>query len=173
MQRHKDKLAKEDKLEPETGGVLTGGDPHFNSSLHLNDVLPEVLQQQTRLDAPDAARRKEYERRIKGEAPPLTAEEIHKYGVRNAYAMGTLGTVVGHVPRMSFGRDRYSIPNAASMQQPLALHRQLSPQAIEAASRTYVAGLRALVYGSLLAAVLVAGVGTYASHTIGSPAEFK
>ncbi len=42
-------------------------------------MLPEVLAAETRVDAPDAARRKEYERRVKGEPPPLSPEDMHKY----------------------------------------------------------------------------------------------
>lgn len=42
-------------------------------------VLPEVLQQAARVDVPDAAKRKEYELRIKGEPPPLTPEERRRY----------------------------------------------------------------------------------------------
>ena len=42
-------------------------------------VLPEVLAAEARVNAPDAARRKEYERRIKGEPAPLTPAELRKY----------------------------------------------------------------------------------------------
>jgi len=42
-------------------------------------VLPEVLAAEARVDVPDAARRKEYERRIKGEPAPLTPAELRKY----------------------------------------------------------------------------------------------
>ncbi len=41
-------------------------------------VLAEVLQQQARLDAPHALRHKQFERRVKGEAPPPTEAELQR-----------------------------------------------------------------------------------------------
>jgi hypothetical protein len=39
-------------------------------------VLSEVLQQQSRVDDPDALRRRQYERRVRGEPPPLSEAEL-------------------------------------------------------------------------------------------------
>lgn len=50
-----------------------------------------------------------------------------------------VGAAVGHMPRMSFGRSRYdSLGLQPGELVPGA--RPLSPQAVEVASRTYVAG---------------------------------
>jgi hypothetical protein len=42
----------------------------------MYDTLAEVLQQRVRLDDPHALRRKQFDRRVKGEAPPLSDAEM-------------------------------------------------------------------------------------------------
>jgi hypothetical protein len=44
----------------------------------LLQTLAEVLQQQVRVDDPHALRRREYERRVKGEAPPMSAADLRR-----------------------------------------------------------------------------------------------
>lgn len=56
-----------------------------------------------------------------------------------------LGAAVGHVPRMSMGRNRWAAMPAAGGGDGMDLAtlsgvRQLTPEAREVASRTYVAG---------------------------------
>lgn len=41
-------------------------------------VLPEVLQQEARVEVPDAAKRKEFERRVRGE-PYYSPDELQRY----------------------------------------------------------------------------------------------
>ena len=166
-------------------GAAQGPRQRFEDSEHTYDTLAEVLQQRVRLDDPHALRRKQFDRRVKGEAPPLseaemlrarwvggwvggwsgvaatagggaTAADSNALGTRSLCSlllsptslppsclprrskMYALTGAVGHVPRMSMGRDRFTLPQGAD---DLALSlRQLSPEAREVASRTYVAG---------------------------------
>lgn len=101
---------------------------------------------------------------------------------------------MGHVPRVSLGgRNRYQargrcaraarrepLPcsaerrRASAMQVPTAADdfswtlgpRQMSPEAREAARRTFLASLRSLVYGSVIAAVGLAAGGTLAASAL-------
>lgn len=82
MQRHRQRLVKEGKLQPESeaaatpqgqqpgpggsGGGGSGGGGAFEGSEQSFDVLSEVLQQQARLDDPHALRRKEFDRCVGG-----------------------------------------------------------------------------------------------------------
>ncbi|PRW20197.1 hypothetical protein C2E21_9216 [Chlorella sorokiniana] len=184
LQRHKQRLVKEGKLpeEPPPGegqepgaagrqqgaaGQAQGRGQGFTSSEEQYEVLAEVLQQQVRLDDPQALRRKEYERRVKGEPPPLTEAEL----MRARSKLYALGAAVGHVPRMSMGRNRWGAMPAAGGGDGMDLAtlsgvRQLTPEAREVASRTYVAGVRALVYGSLLGAIGLAAAVTWATRSL-------
>lgn len=54
--------------------------------------------------------------------------------------MFALGAAVGHVPRMSMGRNRYSVDLAGAGDAGLQAYRQLTPEAREVASRTLLAG---------------------------------
>lgn len=122
-------------------------------------VLPEVLQQGARVECPDAARQKEFERRIKGAPPQLSDAELRKY----RSSMHLVGASLAHVPRMSLSGRRYTMEGLGLQAGELVPGaRALSPQAVEVASRTYVAGVRALVYGSLLGVLGLAAAGTYA-----------
>ena len=152
--------------------------PSFGDSEATYDVLPEVLQAQARIDAPNAARRKEFEVRIKGEPLPLTEDELRRYRT-TSYAVSA---AVGHVPRLSLsGRNRYGIPPSATATSggggSLVLHSRttLSPEAAEVARRSYMAGVRALVYGSLLGLGLVAAGSTFAVQYfgIGTGGDFR
>ncbi|KAI3430636.1 hypothetical protein D9Q98_005229 [Chlorella vulgaris] len=173
VQRHRQRLVKQGKLDPEAvardraAAAAAGASQPFGASEHNYETLAEVLQQQVRVDDPHALRRREYERRVKGEAPPMSAADLR----RARSKLHALGSAVGHVPRMSMGRDRYMWqPNgggAAGGDVALSAIRQLTPEAQEVASRTYVAGVRALVYGSLLGAVGLAGGVTWAVRSSG------
>ncbi|GAB4819978.1 hypothetical protein N2152v2_007024 [Parachlorella kessleri] len=163
LQNYRKKLVKEGKLEDEVPAAAEKQEQTFDESVHVYEVLPEVLAAEARVDAPDAARRKEYERRIKGEPAPLTPAELRKY--RSNLHM--VGASVGHVPRMSFGRARYDLEGLGLREGELVPGaRTLSPQAQEVAARTYVAGVRALVYGSLLGALGLAAATTYVIHSL-------
>lgn len=152
--------------------------PSLADSEAIYQVLPEVLQAQARIDDPNAAKRKEFDVRIKGEPPPLTEDEFRRYRT-TSYAMTA---AVGHVPRLSLsGRNRYGIPSrgtaAGGGGRDLVLHTAttLSPEAAEVARRSYVAGVRALVYGSLLGFGLLAAGSTFAVQYfgIGTGADFR
>ena len=114
-------------------------------------------------------RRQEFERRIRGEPPPLDHAEMLRYRAAALGAGGgiyALGSSVGHVPRMTMGRGRYQVPQAPSAAEGLGDWtlgpRQMSPEAREAARRAFLASLRSLVYGSLLGAVGLAAAATIA-----------
>lgn len=185
LQRHKQRLVKEGKLPEEppppegqeqaaagrqqraAGQAQQGRGQGFTTSEAQYEVLAEVLQQQARLDDPQALRRKEYERRVKGEPPPLTEAEL----MRARSKLYALGAAVGHVPRMSMGRNRWGAMPAAGGGEGMDLAtlsgvRQMTPEAREVASRTYVAGVRALVYGSLLGAIGLAAAVTWATRSM-------
>ena len=134
--------------------------------------LSEVLQQNARIDDPHAAARQESSRRVRGGPDPLTPEEVLRYGGRR-YAIGA--GAIGHIPAITFGRNRYSLPVPAAAGGLAAAPRQLSPEAVETARRIQSSGIRALVYGSLLAAISVAAAGTYAARAldIRSGADFQ
>ncbi|EFN52012.1 expressed protein [Chlorella variabilis] len=177
VQRHHQRLVKEGKLPEEEAKRAAAaaareqaGRPfehseHNYEARHGRAMLAEVLQQQARVDDPHALRRKQFERRVKGEPPPLSEVELQ----RARGKLMALGAAVGHVPRMSMGRTRWELPaaGAGGGDAALATIRQLSPEAREVASRTYVAGVRALVYGTLLGAVGLAAAGTYAVRSLG------
>uniref|UniRef100_A0A1D1ZUY0 Uncharacterized protein n=1 Tax=Auxenochlorella protothecoides TaxID=3075 RepID=A0A1D1ZUY0_AUXPR len=76
------------------------------------------------------------------------------------------GAGLGHIPRLSLGRDRFNIPQGSGAGQAEAPVRALSPEAVEVARRTYVAGLRALVYGTLLGFGALALAGTYVAQAM-------
>ncbi|KAI7839936.1 hypothetical protein COHA_006330 [Chlorella ohadii] len=184
LQRHKQRLVKQGKLPEEpsptegqeqaaagrqqgAAGQAAGSGKGFTSSEAQYEVLAEVLQQQARLDDPQALRRKEYERRVKGEPPPLSEAEL----MRARSKLYALGAAVGHVPRMSMGRNRWGAMPAAGGGDGMDLAtlsgvRQMTPEAREVASRTYVAGVRALVYGSLLGAIGLAAAVTWATRSM-------
>ncbi|KAL4422961.1 hypothetical protein ABPG75_009158 [Micractinium tetrahymenae] len=169
LQRHRKRLEKEGKLpeQPEAAAGEAGAaaarhaSKGFQASEHNYETLAEVLQQQARIDDPNALRRKQYERRIKGEPPPLSEAEL----MRARSKLHALGAAVGHVPgRISMGRTRWEVlqQGGGGGGDLAAGVRQLSPEAREVASRTYVAGVRALVYGSLLGALGLAAAASYA-----------
>ncbi|KAL6770604.1 hypothetical protein ACKKBF_B31930 [Auxenochlorella protothecoides x Auxenochlorella symbiontica] len=159
LQRHRDRLVREGAIDK----AVPRSDPKsVSESLHAYEVLPEVLQQQARIDDPHAAQRKAFHRRVKGSLPPLTPEERYRFRMAGA----GLGAGLGHIPRLSLGRDRYNIPQGSGAGQAAAPARALSPEAVEVARRTYVAGLRALVYGTLLGFGALALAGTYVAQAM-------
>ncbi len=186
IQEHKKRLIKEGKLdpnEPSSSSSTESTEQSFNDSEANYDTLPEVLAAQARVDAPNAAKRREYELRAhKGSPEPLTDEERWRY---RASASAAVTAAVGHVPRLSLsGRNRYGIPLSSHKTSTgtgdVALRTRtgvpsLSPEAAELARRSYVASLRALVYGSLLGVGLLAVGGTATAHYlgIGSGQDFR
>lgn len=177
MQQHKKRLKDEGKL-PEDDPAATASEPSLSESEAFYEVLPEVLQAQARVDDPNAARRKEYDlRSVRGEAPPLTEAERRRFRAANS----ALGAAVGHVPKLSLSpRNKYSFPNASVNSGDLVaaagqLRAGLSPQAMEVASRSYNAGMRALVYGSLLAfaGITVGGTAAVRWMDLGSGEELR
>ena len=75
-------------------------------------------------------------RRFRAELPKLSQEEYLQYRA-NLYGVAA----VSHIPRVSLGRRRWSGGEHASSPGDLSNHvEQLTPQAREAARRTYLAG---------------------------------
>ncbi|KAL3143705.1 hypothetical protein ABBQ38_002499 [Trebouxia sp. C0009 RCD-2024] len=71
----------------------------FEESVKAFEVLPEVLQQQARLDDPGAAARREIIRRIRGMPTKLSEAEMLKY----RSTIYGVAAHVGHVPKMHLG----------------------------------------------------------------------
>jgi hypothetical protein len=177
VQEHKRRLIKEGKLKSNESSSSSTTAPSFTTSEANYETLPEVLAAQARVDAPNAAKRKQYElRAYKGAPEPLTDEERWRYGARAS----AVSAAVGHVPRLSLsGRNRYGIPSPHKggdvALRTNGLGRGLSPEAAEVARRSYAAGVRALVYGSLLGVGILAVGGTAIAQYIGigSGQDFK
>ncbi|KAL4525702.1 hypothetical protein Ndes2526B_g09360 [Nannochloris sp. 'desiccata'] len=169
IQEHKNRLIKEGKLKSNESPSSSTTTSSFTNSEANYDTLPEVLAAQARVDAPNAAKRKAYElRAYKGAPEPLTDEERWRYRA----SASAVSAAVGHVPRLSLsGRNRYGIPSSQKAGDlalsTSSLRHRLSPEAAEVARRSYVAGVRALVYGSLLSVGLLAVGGTATAQYIG------
>jgi hypothetical protein len=168
IQEHKRKLIKEGRLPSPTSTETD--EEKFSSSEAAFETNPEILQAQARINAPDAAKRKEYELRAhKGASAPLTNEERWRYRA----SASAFTAAVGHVPRLSLsGRNRYGIPLSHTNDTSLAVRNSpgphtLSPEAAEVARRSYIASVRALAYGSLLGIGLLAIAGTATAQYIG------
>ena len=154
MQQRREQLLREGKLSPglRLGDDEKDGDNELKKSESTYQVLPEVLQAQTRIDEPNAARRKEYElRHLKGRASPPTEEELRRYKLQNVAAFS--------IPRLSLGgRNRYNpLPSTGvDKNSSYVPAKPLPPEVAEAAKRTFLVGLRALTYGSLIGLGLLA-----------------
>jgi hypothetical protein len=180
VQQRREQMLREGKLSP---GHQDNADAHGadDNELHKSEityqVLPEVLQAQTRIDEPNAARRKQYElRNLKGRAAPPTEEELRRYRFQH---MSALSSFSGAIPRLSLGgRNRYNpLPTfetghgqdvAERTKAALKPLKPLPPEVAEAAKRTFLVGLRALTYGSLLGFGLLAFGTTFLIQTSGS-----
>jgi hypothetical protein len=170
LQNHRARLVKEGRLdEAAAAAAQRNTEPSFDESAALFEVLPEVLGAQARVHDPGAAGRKRVRRRVKGAAEPASEEELRRY---RAGAYGA-AAAVGHIPRISLGgRNRYGIHHiggggGGGGGAPAPAVRALSPEAVELARRSYAAGLRSLVYGSLLGCALLAVGGTAAAQVLG------
>jgi hypothetical protein len=180
VQQRREQLLREGKLSPgQTEVDSADGHGADDVELHKSElkyqVLPEVLQAQTRIDEPNAARRKQYElRNLKGGAAPPTEEELRRYRLQH---MSALSSFSGAIPRLSLGgRNRYNpLPtvemgqDVAGRTQPLVKQvKPLPPEVAEAAKRTFLVGLRALTYGSLLGLGILAFGTTFLIQASGS-----
>jgi len=181
VQQRKSRLVKEGKLQD--AGTADAACPSrkelsFAESEISYDVLPEVLQAQSRIDEPNAAKRKEYDLHMfKPQLSALTDEERRRH--RTSSSM--LGAALGHIPRLSLGgRNRYNFTRESSVGgdlslAPVSARRQVTPQAVEVATRSFNAGMRALVYGTLLgvATLMVGGTAAIRAFDIGPSENFK
>ncbi|CAK0786268.1 hypothetical protein CVIRNUC_009481 [Coccomyxa viridis] len=175
IQRHRQRMVNAGHIEDIARGSFGPKRTQtFEQSAKTFEVLAEVLQQQARVDAADAAQRQMYERKVRGELPTLTEAEMQQY----RSALYGVAAAVGHVPKLSLsGRHRYGALASASGGG-AAPPREVgtwSPQAQEAARRAYMAGARSLLYGSALGIGGVVLLGTVALRAAGisSPAELR
>ena len=170
VQQHREKLVKEGKLKTGDPGDQTQS-PTLDDSANRYEILAEISAQQVRLNDPHASQKRRIsERRNAKPGPePISQEEMQRYRTL-AYS----SSIAGIVPRVSLsGRNRYNIPSSADTS---ALRTSaaggtpavmtLSPEAMEVAHRSYVAGVRALAYGSLLGIAVLAVGGTWAWNGI-------
>ncbi|KAK9811349.1 hypothetical protein WJX72_002241 [[Myrmecia] bisecta] len=166
LQRHRSRLVKSGKIEDTAGANLRPRrQKTFEESIHAFEMLPEVLQQQARLDDPGAAARQEFIRKIRGMPTQLTEAEMRQYR-STVYGVAA---AVGHIPRMGFGRYRYHLAASAqaSAPPPPVQVGRVPIEVLEASRRAYTAGVRSLVYGSLLGAFGVAVTATAAAQVMG------
>jgi len=145
--------------EVDEEAASNGEGDRLHSERHF-EVGMEILQQQARIHDPNAAARKEYDRRVKGAPAGLSPEELRKYRL----AATSVAGMSPAVPRMS-RRQHYGhvFPQNSAASQ-LAT-RGLSPEAQELAQRTYATGVRSLIYGSLLGAIGATFLVGFTLHT--------
>ncbi|KAK9804526.1 hypothetical protein WJX73_004656 [Symbiochloris irregularis] len=80
LQRHRARLLLgKGRIEEIAGACLKPSRQQtFEDSVKAFEVLPEVLQQQARIDDPDAAKRREFVRKVKAGLPELTPAEAQR-----------------------------------------------------------------------------------------------
>lgn len=162
LQRYRTQLISMGKIENAAGANLKPRrHKTFEESIKAFEVLPEVLQQQARLDDPGAAARREIIRRIRGMPSKLSEAELSKY----RSTIYGLSAHVGHVPKMHLGRNKWHMAAGFSESAPATI--SLSPEAVETAQRAYSAGVRSMLYGSMLGLLGAAVLGTLAARYMG------
>lgn len=162
LQRYRTQLISMGKIENAAGANLRPRrHKSFEESIKAFEVLPEVLQQQARLDDPGAAARKEIIRRIRGMPTKLSEAELLRY----RSTIYGVAAHVGHVPKMHLGRNKWHA--AAAYSDSAAPAAPLSPEAVETARRAYSAGVRSMLYGSMLGLLGAAVLGTVAAKYMG------
>ncbi|KAK9869067.1 hypothetical protein WJX84_000833 [Apatococcus fuscideae] len=153
LQRHHSRLVNAGRLEQMAGANLRPRRMRtFEESVVAFEVLPEVLQQQARLDDPTAAARREFIKKIRGMPSRLSDAEMLQY---RSTVYGVASTV-GHIPRMHMGRLRWTAGMEASAEAARAGQSsmlQLPPEALEVGQRISSAGTRSVIYGTMLAVV--------------------
>ncbi|CAL5226834.1 g9698 [Coccomyxa viridis] len=174
IQRHRQRMVNAGHIEDIARGSFGPKRTQtFEQSAKTFEVLAEVLQQQARVDATDAAQRQIYERKVRGELPMLTEAEMQRY----RSALYGVAAAVGHAPRMSLaGRHRYGeLYASGGGVAPPKETGTWSPEAREAARRTYMAGARSLFYGSALGLGGVVLIGSLALRILDvrSPADLR
>ncbi len=122
------------------------------------DKLAEIWAQETRLSTPDDVLR----RRVRSQMPPGDGTRAAR---ATAWGSGVLGAAVGHTPRTSLGRNRWSVPvEDAAPLLPEETAAMVAKR--EVAQRALAAGTRALLYGSAVAVVgLIVGA-RVAAHAL-------
>jgi hypothetical protein len=177
-QQRRQQLEKEGKLPDQPAPSIK--ERSLAESEAVYETLPEVLRAQARVDDPQAARRRQFDlRSVKPQPEPPTQEDLR----RVRWANQGFGATVGHIPRMSLGgRNRYSLPESVNssseasiaevaLRRPSAgggaLGQPVNPHVMEVAQRSYAAGVRALVWGSLLGVAALAVGGSAAWQALG------
>ncbi|KAL3134165.1 hypothetical protein ABBQ32_008580 [Trebouxia sp. C0010 RCD-2024] len=162
LQRYRTRLISMGQIENAAGANLKPRRHRtFEESVKAFEVLPEVLQQQARLDDPGAAARREIIRRIRGMPTKLSEAELLKY----RSTIYGVAAHVGHVPKMHLGRNKWHTAATFSDNAPAAI--PLSPEAVETARRAYSAGVRSMLYGSMLGLLGAAVLGSLAASYLG------
>ena len=131
------------------------------------EVGMEILQQKARYETLDAKTRAAIRRRVKAVMPEAREEDIYRIST-NMAMYGAAGAMYGahHGGRLPLGGGRRALQQLSresarqGMQQPKAL----SPEASDAMRRQFMAGLRALTYGSLVGLVGVTAAVTLAAN---------
>ncbi len=127
----------------------------------------EILQQKARYESLDAKTRAAIRRRVKAEMPEASQEDIYRIST-NMAMYGAAGALYGahHGGRLPLGGGRRALQQLSreSAKQNLQQPKALSPEASDAMRRQFMAGLRALTYGSLVGVVGVTAAVTLAAN---------
>lgn len=108
------------------------------------EVGMEILQQQARIDDPDAWVRKQRSYRVRGEAPMPSDGET----MRARRQIRAWGQPLGHMTALSMsGRGRFHVPRGQKYEYAMRV-AEVPSEGQEAAQRAYRAGVRALLYGT-------------------------
>lgn len=170
VQLRRRELQRAGKLAPDAARLDGGAAGSASASASARgrsqgafEVGMEILQQQARIDDPDAWARKQRSYRVRGEAPMPSDGET----MRARRQIRAWGQPLGHMTALSMsGRGRFHVPRGQKYEYAMRV-AEVPSEGQEAAQRAFRASLRALLYGSALGCVgLVVGVSA-AAHFSG------
>lgn len=162
----------DDELKLIQGGprTITKTGSKTSVSEDVYEVGMEILQQKSRYSTLDSKSRAEMiTNRIKAQMPDASPEDIQRIAM-NLAVYGTTGIMAHQPARISLSTGRRSALQQLSRES--AAHaqeaqRSLSPEAAMAMRRQFMAGLRALTYGSLVGIVGVCAAITFGANAFG------
>ena len=132
------------RLDGGAGGSASASAAARGRSQGAFEVGMEILQQQARIDDPDAWVRKQRSYRVRGEAPMPSDGET----MRARRQIRAWGQPLGHMTALSMsGRGRFHVPRGQKYEYAMRV-AEVPSEGQEAAQRAYRASLRALLYGT-------------------------
>ena len=124
--------------------------------LEMAEVGMEILQQSARVQADHARLRREFTRRVKAVMPRAKESDIRRVYERTRDM--NVGMPAGPLS-LRMRRDMLKDIDAMPRQ-----FKEISPEASDAMRRQFMAGVRAITYGSLIGIVSVAGAVTWCAY---------